>query len=213
MESPYYNKYLKYKSKYLSLSGGYKRSFYFIHGTKNINTLYKILKDGKINLGSDVPKQFRYLAGDEPLNYIYANMYFEDLNNLSHMRDFTLIIHPDIIKHQKIIFNKGWQVGPSKDSIIINKKDDNNTITKKIKQMKEFIKNPSSLPQKVKEFGSFYHHEILFDEPIQLNKYLLGIVCLKCENDPNFNKIKKLINTKYPNVKIFTDNYPFPHFD
>lgn len=209
----YHNKYIKYKSKYISLIGGYKKNFYFIHGTKSIASLYKILKDGKIELGKNVPVKYKKLGGDEELEYIYAHIYFEDLNNLTHMQDYSLIMSSDIIKQYGVCFNKGWTVGPTENSIIIYKKDDDITITKKINMMKKFIKNPSSLPQKIVEFGPFMHHEILFDEPIVLNKYLLGIVCLKCKDDTEFQKIKKIIEIKYPNVKIFTENYPFPHFD
>lgn len=210
MDSSY--KYIKYKTSSYSLNGGYKKNFYFIHGTKNIMTLLSILKDGDIKLGKDVPKQYRKLSGDQPLEYIYNHIYFEDLKNLTHLQDYSLIISPDIIKDYGICFNKGWQVGPTKDSIIIEKDNDNKTIATKLKEIRKFIKNPT-LPQKIIEFSPFLHHEVLFDKPIQLDKYLLGIMCLKCDNDPKFNHIEKIIKEKYPNVKILTENYPFLHFE
>lgn len=207
MDSVYYHKYKKYKNKYLQLKGG-NNNFYFIHGTKNINTLLSILKEGIIKPGKDIPEQYRKLSGGQALDYIYGHIYFENLNNLTHYPDFTLIINPKIIGELDIVFNKGWTVKPDNNSIFLYKTDNTNVINEKLNQIKNFLKDPQ-LPKKVKEFSPFYHHEMLFTDNIHLKNNLLGIVCNDCEKDKNFNKIKKIIDEKYPGTKLYNKNYPF----
>lgn len=129
--------YQKYINKYLALknqTGGKTYDFYFVHGTKNLNNIYSILKDGKIKLGKDVKQDQRMHSGNTPLPYIYANIYFNDIKNLS---------HPKIINDYNIIFNEGWTSFPS-NNIILNQKN--------IKKVKKFVKNPTSLTPLVKEF-------------------------------------------------------------
>lgn len=99
--------YQKYINKYLALknqTGGKTYDFYFVHGTKNLNNIYSILKD--------VKQDQRMHSGNTPLPYIYANIYFNDIKNLS---------HPKIINDYNIIFNEGWTSFPS-NNIILNQK-------------------------------------------------------------------------------------------
>lgn len=224
----YYGKYIKYKNKYLDLkrqtvntdllknsTNDMKYNFYFLHATKNIDNILALLKKGKLLPGKDVNEKYRFLNYPDPMEYIFANIYFEDIQNLTHMRDYTLILSPDILTEQDAVFNKGWLGGPETSpigrSIYINKNDDIMTTSKKIKEFKEFLKDPSGiLPQRVVEFSPFHHHEIVFSQSIDLKNHLLGIVCHFCQDNPKFEKVKQIMHKKYPKAKIFTDNYPFP---
>ena len=214
-----YLKYIKYKLKYINLKneiGGNKNidnyDFYFIHKTKNINSLKSILKSGILKLGKDVSKRYRGLSGTDPTNYIYANMFFEDLKNISHMWDISIILHPKIFYEYDIEFNQGWGYNYPKNNINIYKNDDIENKKKKLEEIKEFTKNPHTLPKVIREFPGMMHHQVVFKENIPLKNNLLGLVCNMCpENE--IKKIKKIIKNKpYKNIKIYEKNYPFPSF-
>jgi len=219
----YQYKYRKYKNKYKALTGGINNSrlipafefnlplnstggsvddYYFIHGVLNIKNLYKILETGKLTAGKNVPNM-RNLSGWELLDYIYCLIYFDDLKNLPVAWGVaTIILHPKILNKYGAIFNKGWSVHPTEDSIIINKEDDN--IDTKLKEIKDYLKNYKS-PSEF-EMPEIMQQEVLFKEDIPLDNNILAIVCTNCSNHV-MKKIKKIIKGKpYSNVKILTNN-------
>ncbi len=97
--SDYYKKYIKYKTKYLIQRHKLLRrkyDYYLVHGT-TISNLEAILEDGEILPGKDVDESRRYLSGGQPLDTIHMNIYFEDLRNISLMRQCALILHPKLL--------------------------------------------------------------------------------------------------------------------
>lgn len=216
MSDIYYQKYLKYKSKYINKLnqinqyGGTnkKYNYYFVHGVKDIEILKTILEDKYLRPGKDVPPKMRYLGGEESeLDDIYMNIYFEDIKNLSFTLGLSLILHPKILWEYGLEFQGGWG-GYGK--IKINKNDSTNIIKKKIREIKKFLKNPDVLPQKIREFSQLHHHQILFDRPIPLKGNLLGIVCNQC-SDEIIDDIKcSMKDNIYKNIVMYTQNSPMP---
>lgn len=221
MNSLYYTKYIKYKYKYLTLKAEnnlkksnmtdktYPYDFYFVHmmfGTENI---IPILKDGIMKPGKDLPERRRHLSKYDPLKYIYANIYFEDLknlyaNNIPFLPSPGLILNPDLIKKQNIIFNKGWFVSPRDDSIYFDKNDTTDVLNKKLNDVKDFLKNPKPLSEYV-PYVPIMTHEILFENPIPLKNNLLAITCSGCPSS-EITKIKKALKKYgYDHVKLLTD--------
>lgn len=184
--------------------------FYLIHGTKDINSILSILKNKKIKIGKNLKIDERKFGGIDPLDYVYANIYFEDLNNLSHLWDFSIILHPKILIDYNGIFNKGWPGHPVKDSIHFNKSDSLKIFNKKINDVRKFVKNPESLPKIVKDSPGLLHHEIIFDQELPIENYIIGIVCNHCPNElleKIKNNLKKYL---FSDIKIITKNYPLP---
>jgi hypothetical protein len=96
-----------------------------------------------------------------------------------------------------IIITKSWG---GKENLLLNKNDDIDTIKRKIKELKKFIKNPKELPKLLQ--SQYFTHQIMFPKKIDLSEYLLGIICHDC----NEKKIKNIIkNTLYENIKIYTN--------
>ncbi len=159
-------------------------------------------------LGKDVSNEFRHYGGDAPLDGIFMNIYFEELKNLSHLFSFSLILHPRILDEYESVFYEGWG---SFGKIKFDRNDvEKNT---KIDKIREFIKNPISLPDIVKKSLGHIHHEFIFKEPVKLKDNLLAVVCNSC-SDEIIGKIRvALKNGKYDGVKIITKNYPFPSID
>lgn len=196
--------YYDYKKEYLVLKeqyGGNKNGYYFVHGTKNLANIYSILKDGVIKLGKDVAIENRMLCGESPSSYIYLNIYFDDIKNISGFFDYTLILHPKIMEKYDIRFFKGW--GDSEcNSFPLVKKN--------INKIKQFVKNPDSLAEVIKNFSGILHHECLVNKPINVKKYLIGIVCNNILPKDKNILLKKLAKYNYFNVKILDNNMPKP---
>ena len=229
MSGTYKHKYIKYKKKYIQLKKllDIPYDFYFIHSTMCYNNLLDILKTGILYPGKFVkPEQRQYCGEETESDYIFMNIYFEDISNIEFTYDYTLIFHPKIMMENGFIFNRGW-AGKNENSIEIFSNDNNNITNKKIKSIHDFLKDPE-LPAIIKEKSpGTHHHEILFDHPINLdNGNLIGIICNYCDesifdwktgrldksNDRQFLKlIKKAIKNKsYSDVKIYTRNAPLP---
>jgi hypothetical protein len=202
----YYDKYQKYKKKYMYLKNS-KYDFYLVHDTRFEN-LELILKSGKIKLGKNVPEEKRKYCGDHPSDYIFTSIFFEDIKNLSHLGDFNLILHPKIVFEQKNTFNKGWEGGPSNNGISLSKKDSHEITNKKLEEIRKFLKNPT-LPEKLKNFNSFLHHEVVFEEPIDIYGNLLAIECNSCD-EKVINKLKSIMKEHKYDVPIYTKNFPLP---
>lgn len=223
-------KYKKYKTKYLNLKKIINKeyNFYFMHSTTVYQNLLNILKIGVIYPGKYVAPEQRKLSGEETeSDYVFTNIYFEDIENIKHFQSYSLILHPKIIEENGFIFNKNWGAGPTKDSIYINPQMNSSEINYKLKEIRNFLKNPIGLPDIIQQAPGFMHHEVLFDHPINLsNGNLIGIVCNYCDasiwdwktfeklgkpSDEELILIKKTImNKPYNNTKIFTRNSPLP---
>lgn len=223
-------KYKKYKTKYLNLKNKLKHDqhydFYFVHSTATFENLLNILKTGVLSPGKDLEPEQRKLCGEDATNFVFTNIYFEDVKNLTHAIDFSLLFHPKIMYQNGFYFNKGWEAGLCDKTIYVDGVD--KTITKqKINQIKEFLKNPIDVPEIIRETG-FMNHEVLFDHPISLKHgNLIGIVCNYCDatewsfwkkttkklskptNKPLLLIQKTIADKPYSNVKIMTRNVPF----
>lgn len=207
-----YHKYHKYKSKYINLrqqSGGKNPNYYFIHDTKDINSIKSILKDGVLYAGKYIPVKKHKHGGDTQFDNVYANIYFEDLKNLSHMWSYAIILDPKIFTEYDATFNKGWGIKP----LELLKMDSTKNINTNIKNIRKFIVNPVELPKIVRDAPGMLHHEVLFKDKILLENNILGVVCNYC-SDKDVKAIGDIIKNKpYHNIKIFTRNYPFPTLD
>jgi len=200
----YYNKYLKYKNKYLQLknknqSGGNINKYIFVHNTTTFDNLIEILKTREIKISSQVDVKRRIRTGDSIHNFIYGNIYFYDIKNMIHFQNYTLILSPKLLKDYDMRFNKGW-TGIKLTEI---KQNDKLKIkNKKLKVVKEWLKNPNDLPEILRsDTSGFMMHEVLFNKNIPIDKYLIGISCNGCD-EIKINEIKKYNN----NIKIFTNN-------
>jgi hypothetical protein len=211
----YKTKYYKYKSKYLNLldqCGGKLSSkltnkpnnkpynYFFVHLTKNFDSLKDILKSGYLYSGKQLSLEKRFQSGDDAVNYVFTNIYFDDLKNLTHLMDFTIILSPDVFtEHKKEIkFNKGWGF----ENIPLKDQDMNAYL----KIIRKYLKTLEGLPKTIKDFSPHLHHEVLFEDKINLHKNLLGIVCNGC-SDSRVNNLKKILKSKkYKNIKIYTNN-------
>lgn len=210
MDTIYYHKYLKYKTKYkniIQFGGKQKYDFYFVHGTKDLSGLVSMLKDRVLYPGKDLPSKMRFLGGEEnELEDIYVNMNFDDIKNLPYVRGLSIILHPKILYEYGIEFQKGWgRFG----KIIIDKNDNKKIKNKKIKEIKNFLRNPSELPVILRQ--PLYNHQVLINKPIPLDGNLLGIICNGCPQDM-YKSIKKALKS-YKNVKIYTTSAPPPSIE
>jgi hypothetical protein len=203
--------YNKYKQRYLSLK--YKEpfidNFYFVHNTRDINNIISIIKDGVLKIGRHVDKSNRKHSGGIPQDYIYTNIFFDDIRNLSHYISFSILLHSNIIHKYGAVFNRGWQTYPSKMySTYFYKKDTPTVFNKKIEEIKEFIQDPNTLPWLVREAPEVMHHEVLFKHNITLKDSLIGIVCNWC-SDEQIAMLKKLLKKYgYGDIKIAQNNSP-----
>jgi len=200
----YKQKYIKYKEKYKNLKRMQSYDgYYLLHGT-DLPHLKKILKTGYIFSGKYLPDEDIRLGGWEKLPYVYCNIYFDDIKNLPFSHGYSLIIDPIIIKEKGIIFNKGWKVHPTEDSIQIKPNDPD--YDNKINLIKELVENPSHLPENIKNImPGFMHHEILIKDHIDLHKYLIGVIIPGMEGFDD--DIRQILNENgYKDIKIFTSS-------
>lgn len=210
----YYEKYIKYKTKYQRMKDNcIKYNYYFIHGTRDVNNLKSILHDGFIYPGKDVDIKRRFQSGGQPMDDIYANIYFDDLRNLDYVWDYAIILHPQLLYEYNTTFNKAW--GGKFGRIHINKADNNKTISTKLRHIRNFFKNPNALPETFNKFPEYFKHEVVFinPDPIPLMNNLLGIICNKCSQ----SQIKELHriarNNGYPDIKIISSSDILPTLD
>jgi len=204
-------KYIVCKKDYLTIKkhiigGSKKYNYYVTHSSFSLKNLLAIISDGKIKLGKDLPEEYRTYGGEEPSEYIYANIYFDDLKNMNHLLNYTLILHPKILENFDVIVNEGWQ---GRELTEFKKNDSNSARSVKLLKIKQFLKTLNSLPEMLRQSNlGFHHHELLFSKPIKLKKYIIAISCTMC-NDDVYDNIKNKLNiNNYANVKIFKNNIP-----
>ena len=179
--------------------------FYFVHQASRPDNFMDILKDGVIKLVKDVPIENRVKTGPEDLEYVYGNVQYNDINNLLELGNYSILIHPQISHDQDWIFNTHWGKYPMSDSTFFYKTDDVETKDHKFSKIKKYVINPNfyegtplGKDTDLTKLGPL-GHEILFTEPIDLNKYLIGVVYHGKKND--LKKVKTLLK-KYPNAKM-----------
>ena len=221
----YYTKYLKYKSKYLELksqiisnnqnAGATKKfesksepmNFYITHGTSKLSNLLSILKDKKIKLGKDVAKSNRMISKGKANKQIYANIYFDDfVKSMDNFIDYTLILSPDILLDYDIDFRSGWSSNPDSTQLLKLAKSDSAPIRKtKLEQIKSYVSTT------LKSKPNIEKQELVFNKPIDISKYLIGITCINCgdAHPERYIQIKKYLkrNNQY-HVKIITNSKP-----
>jgi hypothetical protein len=205
----YYKKYKKYKNKYSK----YKKemdighNFIFLHMTKNLKNLKNILNDGYIKLGSEIPKEDKYLSGYEDESYIFSNIYFKDLDNLEWFNDLSLIIKPEIINEQYVMMIGGWG---NSEICIINPSDSKENKIQKLEKMKKYILDPNDLPSILLSSPKYMQHEVRFTSPIDIKKYLEGIVIgyeNENEKEEKLKKVKELLlEFNLEKVKIYSQD-------
>lgn len=192
----YFHKYMKYKKKYNDLKKTTnKYPFYLIHQTDSDN-FKKILKSGLIKKGSDIAPEYRH--GAKALNYVFTSINFEDLNNISNFSSNAFIINPNILNDFDAGFNIGWFQGPTTETVYFNKDDSINERNQKMKLIRDQLKkvmNDQDKGKSMRVLDGWMDNEVIFSNEIDLNKYLIGVVCLDCDS-----------NTK----NIITDRYDVP---
>lgn len=181
--------------------------FYFTHFVSTPDTVFQILKDGCIKLSKDVPIENRVFSGTDPIEYLYTNIQFDDVNNLQPTGDVTLLLSPQLFYDFDLIFNKAWLKFPVIDSIYVYNHDSLEIKENKLQQIKKYVFNPTfyadtplgKIVGNLRTLGRM-SHEILFTKQIPLEQYLIGILCPN-ESDEFKETIRDLIKT-YPNAKI-----------
>lgn len=214
MEGQYYQKYLKYKKKYIDLkesnvmSGGRRYDFFFVHATKSFETLLSTLDTGFIFSGKDVESKHRFMGGPETeFEHVYMSMYFKDIDNIKHIRAISLIIDSSLIYGNNLIFHEGWYGG---NPIFLYKNDTKKIIDKKIEKIHKFLENPISVPEKLRE-GGMFDHQMLMEGSISLEKYVIGIAFNIQDVDlyrKDISKIKRKIKEKGYNMNIYYTDKP-----
>ncbi len=220
----HYNEYIKWKTKYIKLIqiliqnqiglGSKTKSslqgFYITHSTSKLSNLLSILKDGKIKFGKDVAKHNRMISKGKAHKRIFTNIYFDDfINKSDNYMDFTIILDPKILLDFDTEFYSKWESHPESKKILELKKSDNPTTRlKKISEIKSYIKD--SLKQK----NNLQEHELVFNQPIDISKYILGVTCSNCLDDypERYIQIKKhLKRNNRGHVKIIQKNKPLEY--
>lgn len=175
----------------------FKENYYLIHSTFSQASLSDMLSDGFLRPSIQLKKQ-SYVS-NEKLNYIYANINFDDINNIDTVGGYKLFLSPELFFDDASVFNKGWFKYPVSSSIHINKNDSRDEKIKKLRIIKRYLKNPTFQPKHMIKDAGYRAHEVLFDKEIDLEKYLIGIECDDCDIEP----FKEILKDRYPNVRLF----------
>jgi hypothetical protein len=214
MDKSYQDKYIYYKKKYVDAKYNYDFLIYHSVTPPGIEKILKILDDGYIKLGTDVDEKYRVYTGANGTNYIFCNIYFPDIKNMSYWWTFTngvgLILHPKLLYNNGAIFNKGWQGGPyttKNNGFVIDKNDNYKTKRRTLMKIKKWLKNPHDIKE-ILQKNEHMNHEIIFNKQIPI-KYIIGIVCVNCDQkelDAIKNKaIKNKAIEKNLNIPVYTD--------
>lgn len=194
----YYHKYTKYKTKYRTLKNSNNNSnnnTYILHSPLQFENLVGILNDSVIKLGKDVPKRLRNLSADVDQPYIFGRFYFKDIPK-THIKWNVLIFDKSIMSDYDIAFNLGWHASINDKSLMFYHNDSDTIRNKKIKYVKKLINNSINDTE-----IDVMDHEILFQKPINIKKYLKAIV-FRTNNKSKIKLIQDIVNKKYPNVKL-----------
>lgn len=188
----------------LSCLKKYPFNFCFFHNTLKLDSVLAILKDGYIKAGTDVPKKYRTLGGEEGSEKIFGQIYFNDLKNTIPWGIASFIIDKNILCDMNVEFHIGWGGWNMKEEYKLNKTDKETVRKNKLDSIRKFLKNPSELPKILRE-SQINNHEIMFDKNISVKKYVVGIV-YNFEDKKQLEKIQKLINKKKYNIKLIPND-------
>ena len=221
-DSSYIKLYKKYKKKYINLRDEFNKSkivlekcdynYFFVHMAFQYSNFIGILTDGIIYPGKDLKYEQRNFAADKSSEYVFTNIYFEDLKNLPGPKQYSFILHPKILYKYGFYFNEQWKGDVMEDSLCVNTFDSPKQIIHKLNIIRKFLTGPPF--SEWIEINNLMSHEILFDHPIDLSDgNLLAIVCRNATQN-QLNEIRKIIKNKpYKNVLIITDGIEFPSLD
>ena len=178
-----------------------KYNFYFTHNSILMQGVFKILEDGYIKRGKDLPEKYYVLGGNKGLEEIYGNIYFDDLMRKQKYWGNHFIINPNIVEKYDFGFRQGWQGY----EIDVNVSDGNNIFWKKMDYIHDYLKN---VPLKRKGPDGTIHilepymlHEVVFRKNISVRKYVTAIICDRMTTD-EMNRIKKIIKKKKYDIKL-----------
>ena len=172
-------------------------NFYFTHNPFLAKNLIRVLNDGYIRLGKDLPEKFRMLSGDQPNENIYGHIYFDDMTTIPYLWGYSIILHPKILYDIGVTYYEGWG---GENAIKINKHSSMPTMKNKLMQIRKSLSKLYD-EKKKHELPYPYRHEILFDKKISLRKYAIAVSCDMC-SDEMYEKIKKLVANKKYNIVI-----------
>jgi hypothetical protein len=141
------------------------------------------------------------MSGPEGMPGIYMSINFEDLNNISSFGYYHLFFHPKIIFENDFRFDEGWIPKNEERTIIFNKNDTLTEFKYKFKKMYNFLKNPITLPDIMKNI--IFNHQLIFPKKISFFKCTyLNTLILKLYNF----SIKSLSNPKKLAAKFIVIN-------
>lgn len=179
---------------------GYPHNFCFIHNTFAPDALASILKDGYIKKGTEVQTKYRRLGGEEGSDKVYGQIYFDDLKNTYPWGVGSVIIDKKVLCHMDVEFHRGWQSLPIKEEHKIKTTDTSAIIKRKLKSIRNYLKNPRELPKGLRT--PLLNHEIMFDKNISVRRYVVGVVC---SDEKTIKKLQNVI--KKNGYKIWLKTY------
>lgn len=178
-----------------------KYNFYFTHNPMLQRNFFKILEDGYIKRGKDLPQKYHVLGGYQDLDEVYGNIYFDDLMHRQEYWGNHFIINPNIVEKCDFGFRQGWQGYEIK----VNVSDSNKIFWKKIDYIHDYLKY---VQMRIKWGDGKIHkselhqlHEVVFPINISVKKYVSAITC-DIMTDDEIERIKKIIKKKNYNLKI-----------
>lgn len=104
------------------------------------------------------------------------------------MKDIILILHPKMLYDTRATFYKGVGI---KDRIHIYKYMKNEDREKTIEKIRKYLISRSKKLPKIIANDQFLNHQLVTSEK-DISKYLIGIICNKCDNN-DIKKYKKLL--------------------
>lgn len=167
-----------------------KNKYCVVHST-SIDNLLLILNDKVLYANKYISNKHMRLSGQERSRYVYMGIYDANSPNFG----VALLFDPKILKDESFIFNYGWLATPTDTSIYVNKNDSIDINKKKLTTIFNYLSKTSKITD----------NEILFLGRILLCDYLIGVLCPNCDNT-TIDKIRKIIDKEYKNVKIYTGN-------
>lgn len=176
-------------------------NFYFTHNSLLMQGVFKILEDGYIKRSKDLPQKYHVLGGNEGLEEIYGNIYFDDLIYRQEYWGNHFIINPNIVEKYEFGFRQGWQGY----EINVNISDSDKIFWKKIDYIHDYLKYVKMKRKwgdgKIYKSELHHLHEVVFGKNISVRKYVTAIIC-DLMTDVEMEKIKKIIAKKGYKIKL-----------
>lgn len=189
-------KYQKYKKKINQL-GGKKENFYFIHDTNGYAGMTSILKSGEMKLGSEVSAKQRKWTGGLSYDNIFMTICFPEIQKIKFY--LGLVFSQQLFYDYDLRVDAGWGNEPL---VNVEKNETNKEKNKKLNKIKKYLKNPGSVLSKqvLDVLPDNWLNQVLFNERIPIDKYLVAIVGYCSHNNKKYdkesNKIKELLKKK-----------------